>query len=470
MLDYIAKHKKWRQGQSSQKPSNPVHQFTKKFFEELIKCVRPKPDQPPNICLNADQKKKINKNINICMNMAFCKRNSYEELCSVDPEEKKKATHVIHLGQNKKLYFCDIYKCVREELRLLCLPLNPIGYRSPVCGDEEVIVMVPPNEERVVNVCEKEGFPFQIMNDVNDRSAPSIMNDVNDRSAPPIMNDVNDRSARSDFEGIIIYWYPRQINTEIRSTRRLSIAGRDWLDSGDNVRIAGPPPNALALYDEADAKATANTRTRAKEEANIKVALLDRPPPEKVESEEKFLEFVVKYPNSRIITTIHLKETDDKIVAHSGPSPTNGYFENLMKTFKNFDYCDVALPEEMFSINNYKIDGELHIEDVYIFGDGMGRVVHCAYHEDQVRRKKEGDHKCTCDGEKHIQHQMSPDARKAMVEDAIKFAEKEKYKDVGTIQFLIDKSGCHFFYKIRPTIDQVTNVGSKRINREKKKK
>jgi pyruvate carboxylase len=84
-----------------------------------------------------------------------------------------------------------------------------------------------------------------------------------------------------------------------------------------------------------------------------------------------------------------------------------------------------------------------HIE-VQCLGDGTGQVVHLWDRDCSVQRRHQ----------KVIELAPAeglPDAtRAALLEDAVRLLSAAKYRNAGTVEFLVDKHGNHFFMEVNP--------------------
>ena len=91
------------------------------------------------------------------------------------------------------------------------------------------------------------------------------------------------------------------------------------------------------------------------------------------------------------------------------------------------------------------IERPKHIE-VQVLGDNYGNVVHLGERDCSIQRRHQ----------KVIEFTPSliiPDElRKTLCSDAIKIAKAVNYKNAGTVEFLIDKEGNHYFIEMNPRI------------------
>jgi len=91
------------------------------------------------------------------------------------------------------------------------------------------------------------------------------------------------------------------------------------------------------------------------------------------------------------------------------------------------------------------IDRPRHIE-VQIIGDGKGGVVHLWERDCSVQRRHQ----------KVIEiapaWNLSPELRAQLQSDAVRLAASAKYKNAGTVEFLVDGEGRHYFIEVNPRI------------------
>jgi pyruvate carboxylase len=86
-----------------------------------------------------------------------------------------------------------------------------------------------------------------------------------------------------------------------------------------------------------------------------------------------------------------------------------------------------------------------HIE-VQILGDGTGDVVHLWDRDCSVQRRHQ----------KVVETAPAmnlPDAtRKAMLDDSLRLMSAAKYKNAGTVEFLVDQDGRYYFIEVNPRV------------------
>mmetsp|Transcript_14151 Transcript_14151/g.27488 ORF Transcript_14151/g.27488 Transcript_14151/m.27488 type:complete len:1192 (+) Transcript_14151:68-3643(+) len=91
------------------------------------------------------------------------------------------------------------------------------------------------------------------------------------------------------------------------------------------------------------------------------------------------------------------------------------------------------------------VDRPRHIE-VQILGDGQGNVVHLYHRDCSVQRR----HQKVLETAPAIG--LDPAVEKAMIDDAVRLTAAAKYKNAGTVEFLVDKLGRHYFIEVNPRI------------------
>lgn len=86
-----------------------------------------------------------------------------------------------------------------------------------------------------------------------------------------------------------------------------------------------------------------------------------------------------------------------------------------------------------------------HIE-VQVLGDNYGNVVHLGERDCSIQRR----HQKVIEFTPALS--ISKELRERLCEDAIKIAKAVNYKSAGTVEFLIDKDGNHYFIEMNPRI------------------
>ena len=96
-----------------------------------------------------------------------------------------------------------------------------------------------------------------------------------------------------------------------------------------------------------------------------------------------------------------------------------------------------------------------HIE-VQCLGDGTGNVVHLYDRDCSVQRRHQKVVECA------PSLFLKPETREAMLNDAVRLLSSENYLNAGTVEFLVDKHGNHFFMEVNPRV-QVEHTVSEEI-------
>lgn len=91
------------------------------------------------------------------------------------------------------------------------------------------------------------------------------------------------------------------------------------------------------------------------------------------------------------------------------------------------------------------IESPKHIE-VQILGDKFGNLVHLYERDCSIQRRHQKIIEFT------PAFSLSEEKRKAICADAIKIAESMNYRSAGTVEFLMDKNGNHYFIEMNPRI------------------
>ena len=91
------------------------------------------------------------------------------------------------------------------------------------------------------------------------------------------------------------------------------------------------------------------------------------------------------------------------------------------------------------------IESPKHIE-VQILGDKHGNLVHLYERDCSIQRRHQKIVEFT------PAFSLSEEKRKAICADAVKIAESMNYRSAGTVEFLVDKSGNHYFIEMNPRI------------------
>jgi len=91
------------------------------------------------------------------------------------------------------------------------------------------------------------------------------------------------------------------------------------------------------------------------------------------------------------------------------------------------------------------IEGPKHIE-VQILGDKFGNLVHLYERDCSIQRRHQKIIEFT------PAFSLSEEKRMAICADAVKIAESMNYRSAGTVEFLVDKNGNHYFIEMNPRI------------------
>lgn len=86
-----------------------------------------------------------------------------------------------------------------------------------------------------------------------------------------------------------------------------------------------------------------------------------------------------------------------------------------------------------------------HIE-VQILGDGQGNVVHLFHRDCSVQRR----HQKVLETAPAVG--LPPGTEQAMIDDAVRLTKAAKYLNAGTVEFLVDQKGRHYFIEVNPRI------------------
>ncbi|CAB9516740.1 Pyruvate carboxylase [Seminavis robusta] len=91
------------------------------------------------------------------------------------------------------------------------------------------------------------------------------------------------------------------------------------------------------------------------------------------------------------------------------------------------------------------VENPRHIE-VQCLGDGTGDVIHLWDRDCSVQRRHQ----------KVVEiapaQDVPEETRKAILEDSVRMLKSEKYRNAGTVEFLLDKHGKHYFMEVNPRV------------------
>eukprot|EP00752_Nemacystus_decipiens_P003621 g3338.t1 len=128
---------------------------------------------------------------------------------------------------------------------------------------------------------------------------------------------------------------------------------------------------------------------------------------------------------------------------------------------KNFQ---LATSEALAAFGDGSIFIERYVKDprhieVQILGDGTGDIVHLYDRDCSVQRR----HQKVVETAPAML--LKPETRQAMFDDAVRLCGSAKYLNAGTVEFLVDQEGRHYFIEVNPRIqvehtvtEQVTQV------------
>jgi len=91
------------------------------------------------------------------------------------------------------------------------------------------------------------------------------------------------------------------------------------------------------------------------------------------------------------------------------------------------------------------VEAPRHIE-VQCLGDGTGNVVHLYDRDCSVQRR----HQKVIETAPAVG--LREDTRKAIFADAVRMLSGAKYRNAGTVEFLVDKHGDHYFMEVNPRV------------------
>ena len=112
---------------------------------------------------------------------------------------------------------------------------------------------------------------------------------------------------------------------------------------------------------------------------------------------------------------------------------------------------DEAMGEALTSFGNGDVFLERYVlnprhVEVQILGDGKGNVVHLYDRDCSVQRR----HQKVLETAPAIN--LDPKTRQAMFDDAVRLTSNAKYRNAGTVEFLVDEQGRHYFIEVNPRI------------------
>lgn len=91
------------------------------------------------------------------------------------------------------------------------------------------------------------------------------------------------------------------------------------------------------------------------------------------------------------------------------------------------------------------VENPRHIE-VQCLGDGTGNVVHLWDRDCSVQRRHQKVVECA------PAQDLMPKTREAILENAVRLLKSDHYLNAGTVEFLVDMYGEHFFMEVNPRV------------------
>ena len=91
------------------------------------------------------------------------------------------------------------------------------------------------------------------------------------------------------------------------------------------------------------------------------------------------------------------------------------------------------------------VDTPRHIE-VQCLGDGRGNVVHLWDRDCSVQRRHQKVVECA------PAQDLPPKTRESILHDAVTLLKSDNYLNAGTVEFLVDKNGQHYFMEVNPRV------------------
>lgn len=112
---------------------------------------------------------------------------------------------------------------------------------------------------------------------------------------------------------------------------------------------------------------------------------------------------------------------------------------------------NAAMGEALTSFGNGDVFLERYVKnprhvEVQILGDGKGNVVHLFDRDCSVQRR----HQKVLETAPAIN--LPPETRQAMFDDAVRLTASANYRNAGTVEFLVDESGRHYFIEVNPRV------------------
>ncbi len=211
-----------------------------------------------------------------------------------------------------------------------------------------------------------------------------------------------------------------------------------------NIRFIGPSPRAMSSLED-----KAISRVLAK-----KVGVPTPPGSEStVENEKDAREIAKRIGYPVMIKAVAGGGGRGMRVAHNDPSLVKGYHTARTEAEKAFGNSGVYI--EKF------IENPHHIE-IQILGDQKGRIIHLGERDCSIQRRNQ----------KLIEESPSPllenkfrKLRDKIGKDAVRIAEAAHYTNAGTVEFIVDDHGNHYFLEVNkriqvehPVTEEVTGI------------
>lgn len=115
------------------------------------------------------------------------------------------------------------------------------------------------------------------------------------------------------------------------------------------------------------------------------------------------------------------------------------------------DAFNLATKEALSAFGNGTVFLERYLEEprhieVQILGDGQGNVIHLCERDCSVQRR----HQKVIEMAPAVG--LDPKIRETILNDALKLVKSANYRSAGTVEFLVDKQGRHYFMEVNPRV------------------
>jgi len=194
------------------------------------------------------------------------------------------------------------------------------------------------------------------------------------------------------------------------------------------IQFIGPDPETIAAVGH---KANARDMARA---AGVPVVPGSDGP---VDDEDEALKVALEIGYPVIIKAAAGGGGRGMRVARNDPSLVNGFHAARSE-------AGAAFGDQTVYIEKY-VEGPRHVE-VQILGDHDGNIVHLGERDCSVQRRHQ----------KLIEESPSPsisaETRGALGEAAVRMARQARYHNAGTVEFLLDRKGRHYFIEVNARI------------------